>query len=232
MRMNPKICFFGLNNFTSSFDNLNSVSFSVFGDTHSWLLDTGATLSAVKLEHLVSKNIPFHIERVPINGIGGTVYTEGFVYLTLVYNNLTLKHKFYIFKTLPCKTDGILGQDFMNTYKYIINFEQNTLTINEQGNYFDVPLQMGQLGYNNYVVLPPRCEYIHYIDTSIKQDCFVAPKQLSEGIFLGAIIVEPKNNQIPIRILNTRDEEVRLSFFIPELHPLCNFDIYSFIKKQ
>lgn len=122
--MKTEICFFGLNHFSSDFNNFNSINLTLLDDTHSWLLDTGATLSAIELKHLASKNIPFHKERVRINGIGGAVYTEGY---------LELEHKIYVFDTLPCKTDGILGQDFMNKFKCILNFEQNTLTINHEG---------------------------------------------------------------------------------------------------
>lgn len=69
-----------------SCNNLNSTILSVLGVSYSWLVDTGATLSVVKYDELVRRRVPYQIERVRINGIGGEIYSEGFVYLDLQHN--------------------------------------------------------------------------------------------------------------------------------------------------
>lgn len=228
------ICFFGHNHIDSYCNNLNSVTFSLFNNKYSWLLDTGASLSVIKLEHLIGQNIPFHKHKLRIKGVGGYVISEGFVYLKLYYNDKDFEHKFYVIDGLPCRTHGILGQDFLCKFKCIINFENNTLTLknnNAIDEFVELPLQMGQLGSNNFITLPPRCESIHYINTSLTAELIVASKQLGDGIFLAGTLVSPVKNKIPIKILNTRDEEVRLSFFSIELFNLDDYLVCNFNKE-
>lgn len=166
-----------------------------------------------------------------IKGIGGDAISEGFVYLKLSSNGQELHHKFYVFKNLPCRSDGILGQDFISKYNCILNFEKNMLTLNNKGS-FSIPLQMGQLGHNNYITLQPRCESIHFIDLDIDQECVIAPSELCEGVFLASILVSPNKGRVPVKILNTRDEKIRLSYFTPELLNLQEYSICSFEKES
>lgn len=104
-------------------NNINSVTMSVLDVPQSWLIDTGASLFAVKYENLIAFNIPFQIEKLCIRGIGGNIHSKGYVYLKLKVNDIELTHKFYVFENLPCRTDGIVGQDFLSKYNCILNFE-------------------------------------------------------------------------------------------------------------
>lgn len=213
-------------------DNLSTITLSVFDVSHSWLIDTGASLSVVKCELLSQQHIPFQIERQRIKGIGGDVYSEGSLYLKLCVNGQEFIHKFYVFKELPCRANGILGLDFLKKYQCNLDFEQNLLTLNSNSQPIVLPLHMGQLGNNNYITLPSRCESIHYINTPLLRDSVVVSKQLSEGIFLASTLVTPKNGCIPIKILNTRDKDVRLSFFSVECLDLSEFSICTFEKGE
>lgn len=110
--------------------NINSAQFQVYNVSFNWLIDTGASLSVIKYESLLQLNKPYHKERIDIKGIGGNITSEGYIYLRLSYNGRKYSHKFYVFKDLACKGDGIIGQDFLSKYKCILNFEMNTLTLN------------------------------------------------------------------------------------------------------
>lgn len=77
------------------------------------LIDTGASISVVKYNRVKSLHIPLHKQRLRVNGIGGRVYSNGFVYLKLKINEVVFKHKFYIFERIPCNTAGSLAQDFL-----------------------------------------------------------------------------------------------------------------------
>lgn len=180
---------------------------------------------------MIRDQIPYHTEKIKIKGIGGDVVSEGFVFLDLCYKSKILRHKFYVFKNLPCRSDGILGQDFISKFNCILDFEKNILTVNHDKP-FSLPLQMGQIGYNNYISLQPRCESIHFINLNINQECIIAPSELCDGVFLASVLVSPRQGKIPIKILNTRDEEVRLSYFIPELLSLNDYSICSFEKES
>lgn len=56
----------------------------------------------------------------------------------------------------------------------------------------------------------------------------VVPNQIREGVFVEGMIVRPNKGIIPVKILNTRDESVRLRNFNSKLSnlgdcQLCNF---------
>lgn len=59
--------FFGHENFYS--ENINSVHLNACDESCIWLVDTGASLSAIRHELLHKWNVPVHIERIRINGI-------------------------------------------------------------------------------------------------------------------------------------------------------------------
>lgn len=220
------IGFFGHELFVGQ--NINSVCLNVYDESKTWLIDTGASLSVIRQEILDDRRIPFHNETIRISGIGGHVYCDGFVYLKLTYDNYEFEHKFYVLKNFTCRTDGILGQDFLSKFNCILDFEQNILTVNRHVP-IKIPLQMGQLGYNNYLAIPPRCEITCFVHTTFRGECVVLPKQLGEGVFLASVLVRPSNGKIPLKILNTRDTEVKLSYFAPDVvdsdeYTLCSFE--------
>ncbi|KAH9639573.1 hypothetical protein HF086_005830 [Spodoptera exigua] len=81
--------------------------------------DTGATLSAVS-SSVLGDQLHVYEDRITINGIGGKCSSKGYVYLTLrTVDNFTFQHKFYVFEKLPCKSEGILGQDFLDQFSSI-----------------------------------------------------------------------------------------------------------------
>lgn len=212
-------------------ENINSVHINVFNETCSWLIDTGASLSVIRHELLYKWDVPFHIERIKINGIGGHIFCDGFVCLKLNFNNFYFEHKFYVLKNFSCRTDGILGQDFLSKFNSILDFERNILTL-QQGSSIEIPLQMGKLGYNNYITIPPRCEFTYFMRTNLKNEYIVMPKQLSDGVFLASILVSPICGKIPLKILNTREEEVKLSYFVPDIVSLNDYFLCSFEKSN
>lgn len=200
------------------FNNINSFS---------WLIDTGATISAIKYKHVLDFSIPIYKESVTINGIGGKVQAIGYVYLQLSIDGYTFDHKFYVFDTLPCKAHGILGQDFLGKYKSVIDFSNKTLSLwhNESEQ-----IVLNLINSTNYLLtVSARSESIHYIDTSLTQESVIFTKEICEGIFVASALVKPKDGKIPIRILNTTSRDVSLSEINLEVqdatgYNICNFD--------
>ena len=90
---------------------------------------------------------------------------------------------------------------------------------------------MGQIGYNNYLTVPSRCEKFFYVKSKQQGDCVIENKELCEGVFLAGMIATVTNGFIPIKILNTRDEEVKLSYFNIETYNLDSYDICTFEKE-
>lgn len=194
-----------------------------------WLIDTGASISVVKYDRVVSLQIPFHKQRLRINGIGGSVYSNGFVYLKLNVNELVFEHKFYVFEKIPCNTDGILGQDFLQKYKSILDFELNTLHLTTE-NEKSVSLKLQYFDNHNYsyLTVPARSETIHYFDTNILVDCVVNSQELCNGVYIANTIGRPRNGKIPYKIMNTRDEDVTLNYFRLYTTKLSDYFICQF----
>lgn len=59
-------------------------SLKIFQNDFIWLVDTGASISAIKYKQLLELGIPYHKETSIIRGIGGNVEAIGYVYLTFI----------------------------------------------------------------------------------------------------------------------------------------------------
>lgn len=81
-----------------SFNNLNSVQLSVDDLLLTFLIDTGASLSAVKNESIHHMRKFFHPKTTYINGVGGQIISEGYVELNVQRSNLLFQHNFHILK--------------------------------------------------------------------------------------------------------------------------------------
>ncbi|KAJ8914285.1 hypothetical protein NQ315_011019 [Exocentrus adspersus] len=65
-------------------------------------------------------------------------------------------------------------------------------------------------------------------DIDRKKECVVLPDEIGDGIFVAGGLVKPENGEVPIRILNTRAEQVTLTNFSPKLDKLDNYQLCSF----
>lgn len=213
-----------------SYNNYNSILLTLGNKIScSWLVDTGASLSAIQYETLHQNNIPFQKGNVTINGVCGELCSIGFVDLTLSYKDVEFVHRFHVFRELCCKSDGILGLDFLKKYYAKLDLELDILTLLNNNTEISLPLQPSVRG-GKFINLLPRCESLHFISTSLKDECVVLPKQLCEGVFMAGCIAKPKNGRIPIKILNIREEPIGLSFFCPEIENLKDYSLLSFDK--
>lgn len=196
------------------------------GYPHSWLIDTGASISAIKHVHVLKQNIPIQKGKTVVNGIGGKVQAIGYVYLNLYTGEQILNNKFFVFESLPCKASGILGQDFLHKYKSILNFDKNSLQLRNNDIKIDLPLNLE----HNGLTIPKRSESVHLIQTSISQECVVCASELKEGLYLASTLVTPINGRIPVRILNTTETDVYLQELRPTILLAKDYNICTFEK--
>lgn len=211
-------------------NNICSVQLSVQNEPYSWLIDTGASISAVKYKHVLELNIPIHKKAFSVNGIGGSIRAIGSVCLQLTSGDFSVSHEFYVFNSLPCKDDGIIGNDFLTRFQSIINLNNNTLTIFDLNNTtVQLKIKTGRSSSNCFV-LPPRAESIHYIETSLKDECVVCASEIQNGLYIANTIVKPIENRIPILVLNTTDQEIKLENIAPTLHNFSEYNVCTFNK--
>lgn len=220
-----KANFFVNNDFICASDSTCCIDFYVDKYNYSFLIDTGASICAIKYKHVIGLNIPLHKEIIKINGIGGSIEAIGYVYLTLsnCYDSPghSFEHKFYVFNSLPCKAHAILGQDFLSKFNAILNLNCSTLTLK---NNIILPLRSSF----HCFILPPRSESIHYIQTKFTEECLVCSSELQEEVFLASTLVKPINGLIPILILNTSEKEVCLDNIQPTIQNVSEYNVCTF----
>lgn len=201
--------------------NLSWVEFNINNKNLEFLVDTGASLCAIKLECLHS-NIPIFKNKLEIKGIGGNLISEGYVYLNLKVNSTIFRQKFFVFKNLNCSTNGIIGIDFLTQYNGIINYELNQISLKNENR--EIILNLNSKN-TNQIILSQRCETIYYLPTHEQEDCVIRGKEVCDGVFVANTICRPQDGKVPVRILNTRENDVYLNNFIPEIRKLSHYDI-------
>lgn len=190
-----------------------------------FLIDTGASVSVIKRDEIPS-SMPITQANTVINGIGGQITSLGQVSLKLISESHdTFLHNFYVFANLPLQASGILGLDFLASYKCNIDLAGNILIVNYNGITSYLPI-LDKPDYTNYLVIPARCEVIHYVYLAddVNEDCIVCAREIEKDVFLGAAIVQPKNGRIPVKILNLREGEV------PKVERLSDYQACNFSK--
>lgn len=210
----------------------NQVEFYVNGKKLKFLVDTGASLCAIKFECLDSKQQVIN-NKIKISGVGGNLTSGGYVNLLLVKDRVQFKEKFHILQNLSFKADGIIGENFLSKYNAIINYENSTLCLKNLDKIISVPLQLSSYinedeNYSNNLNISPRCETIHWISTNLKDDCVILAKELCEGVFMAGSIARPQNGRIPVKILNTTEDEVKITDLKPEVHDLREYEYCKF----
>ena len=97
---------------------------------NSFLFDTGAEISIININSL-KDNITLINEKTDIMGIGGVVIkTLGLCYLTFKFKDDYIKHAFHVLpENYPFSSDGILGFDFMESHKILIDCGKHIISL-------------------------------------------------------------------------------------------------------
>lgn len=209
-------------------------NFALNKQEYTWLIDTGASISAIKSKHLEEQNIAFHIQKSCISGIGGSIEAKGYVWITLEAAGIYFRHKFFVFDVLPCKTAGIIGCDFLEQFRAVLDYSSSTMSLLGSGN-TNIALPVQRINHHGNeqrrYTIPPRSENIYYVDTNMDEDCIISTKEIQDGIYIANTIVRPENKKVPVQILNTTEKELTLDLLEPEIRRLSDYHICQFDKK-
>lgn len=194
-----------------------------------FLLDSGASVSVFFQNYLTKDEKVNPTEKIKINGIAGSIHTLGSANIVLKIQDVEICHKFLIVDKLQNGLHGIIGTDFLQKFQAKINFENFTLGLSVHDYNITLPIETN---YDFSIKIPARCEVIKYIWTNVTVDCVVLAKELTTGVYVGSTIVRPKQNLIPVRILNTNDEEIIIKNFQPEITKLNEYNICNFSNSK
>lgn len=195
------------------------------------LLDTGASISVFFTEKFDRKLDKInYTDTIKINGIAGSINSHGRSNITLEYNSTRLTHNFVLIESFDKDMHGVLGSDFFEKYSAIIDYETFKFSFIINNTKIVIPMESK---FNQCIRVPARCEIIKYFEINNKNDCIVLPEQLGEGLFVAGIVARPtKSREIPIRILNVRENDVIIKNFKPKVVSADEYQITKFSDTQ
>lgn len=205
---------------------MNFITVNYEGNNLKFLLDTGATVSVIFQEHVSKHQNIDYSETIKINGISGSIISQGSVSINFTVNdNVNMCHKFLMIKEFENNFHGVIGLDFFLKYCATIDFEKFMLSFYDGKNRITVPMHASQ---EIFTLIPKRSEIIKYFHVDHNTDCVVLTDEIGDGIFIAGSIVTPKANKIPVRILNVQDRDVTLKNFKPKIDFLKNYELCHF----
>lgn len=224
-----KICFFESQiseEVVYDIDGLNYVELIYNNQQLTFLLDTGASVSIFFKEYLGNNELVNSSRKTKISGISGSAFSQGSANIKLHVDNVTVGHEFLLMQQIDNSMQGILGADFFVQYKANINFETYRFSFYIDNRKVSIPIH-SHSDFCTYI--PPRCEIIKYFKVDSNKQYVVVNDEVSDGVFVASSLVLPdKNSMIPVRILNVRDEQVRIKNFKPRIDDLENYNICKF----
>ena len=195
---------------------------NIFGVNHNSLIDTGASVSVIHVEQYESipSNVRPSLEShtIPLKAANGEpVRTFGKSTIPLVLENgKRILHPFVI---ADINTPVIIGVDFLVQKVQQIDLEKGMLNIDGEKHRFNINTEIVQTS-NVYVaqdtVIPAGTEML--IRGRVKGagpgDSILIDSESSftnrTGLLVAQVIATPRNNRVPLRIMNIGTEEIHL----------------------
>lgn len=114
----------------------------------------------------------------------------------------------------PIPSDGIIGADFLKTYQAKIDLENFYIQFKIQESH--VSISILENTYSKFETISARCEATYWLPTSHTTERIFYPQEICEGVYMAGIMVKPTDGKIPIKILNTRETDVKINWVEPK----------------
>jgi len=164
------------------------------------LVDTGATITLMKIKHLKGETLIYDEKVTLIGATGQTTDTLGVIKARIPLGNKLIKHKVHIVEdNFSIRHEGILGADFLQKYVTHWNYPKRQLTI--EGTIFKL------FPYKNFT-LAPRSETIIQAIASQNTIGIVHALEAQPGVVIGNCLVEPRDSTCLVSVINITDKEV------------------------
>lgn len=213
----------------SNFSEFIRVECSVSPYVCTFLLDTQAEVSVIKVSSL-HKAIPYdRYDFIDIRGITDQLIRSlGAIHCEFFFNGVILPQHLYIVPdTFNMPSDGILGKNFLKTYQCDFSFRTSTLTMYTARGPISTNIYEGP--NDNSLVIPPRCEMIRKFNvkfSSRQAIRYVPSQQLAIDVFAANTIVDA--DEAYVRIINVSDCSRVIDRNKIVSHSIDNYAIYKF----
>lgn len=202
------------------------LAFSASGYDCTFLVDTGADISLIKISSLKKNGCINNKEIIKITGVGKEpIFTLGVIFADLSVKNFKIEHKYHVVPDdFNIPSEGILGRDFIKRFRSLIDYDSMTITLKINEARVIIPIREGHT--DNAITLPARSEVVRRIDLgNLKGTQVIESQELAKGIYIARAIVE---SDCPIvRIINTTENVATL--IKPKLitHNLSDYEVHK-----
>lgn len=206
--------------------NLNTKNFE-----YTFLVDTGAALSVFKEEFIKNYQELNEDQTVEITGISGKPFqTKGELNLKFNIKGTKFSHKFQVFPTGTCNLEssisGILGADFFEKFKAVINFENAEVEIKLKRR--NLCLKLFKFDEVLYQSLNSNTiNYVH-VYTAHENEIYIPEIKIADNVICLSNIQKPSiYGQITLVIENSRPHDFEIKNFKPKYIPIQNVSIFN-----
>lgn len=191
-------------------------------------MDCGSDISVLKSTKIKPHQNYNPNDNCAIAGIGsGTTNSYGSLTTNLQIDEFSLQHKFHLVNDdFPIPTDGILGRDFLTSYKCCIDYSTWILTINFKNNFISVPIN--EKTKTTQII----CEIIKKLELpNLTEDMVTISNEIKPGLMYANCIINNENKFV--KFINTSNENMLIpSNFVPKMGPLRNYCFYNKFSKN
>lgn len=202
-----------------------SVTFDTEHGNLSFLLDTQAEISLIKIDSLLEDTLVDTGNTCSLKGITDESLTSlGSVNMFLLVSDvLEIEQNFQVVKkSFPIPTNGILGKDFLVRNGCLIDALSNELVIRYQEG--EITIDMTKPN-SRKIFIPPRSQSIRKISVGISEDVVMEKMEIKPGVFVAGSI--SSRDKPFVSILNVNDDPQCIDVEEIQFSPLSNFSICS-----
>lgn len=180
-----------------------------------FLIDTGAEISIVRGTSLKEEFVCEPAERINIKGISHSLLrSEGTVKLKLTTQTHETEHPFHVMGDgFECMYDGILGKDFWESKRAIINYCDRKIHMGPVTLNFDFDSDQARKPYK--LTFKARTETLIKLPTNSKGFGLISKRELKPGLYLAESLTMERHGYCITSAVNTLEEDVSIE--IPQV---------------
>lgn len=211
--------------FDSDFTDFVNIDCNISNETCTFLVDSQADISVIKLSSLTNDFYYDTSEIIRIKGVtNGTISSLGTVMVDLHIENTTIEHKFHLVPDeMAIPTDGIIGKDFIRHNRCCLDYDSMLLLIRLMHCELSIPI-ISELNDGSSII-PARSEVFRLFrinDSNFPR--LIETREISPNIIIPNTIAYSQRTWV--RVLNTSDENKVIRTDNLKSKPIDEFDIY------
>lgn len=224
----PKVSVFCLD---LNFSDFVKLKCNVSPQICTFLIDTQASVSLIKHSALYGNSSYNSHDYIDITGVTDlAIRSFGSIQSELLIQNCAIPQKLYVVPDdFNIPSDGILGKDFLKTFRCDIRYQDMSLTLNtELGS---LVLEIFEGPDENTFVVPPRCEVVRSFNIKVdnsKTMRYAPAQELVKGVYTAHTILDSRNAFV--RVVNTTNDNQVINKTKLMTNDINNYEFYSYDK--